>query len=287
MITPTLVNNFVGSILWYQAQFGVADFAKIVPTMPEGISLGDGGANGGGFPTMSGGPERFPNGRNVGHGQLSDDLAWTKGRHTIKAGIAFRYDKYTYTQHRLRRLPRRLQPERRGGFRQRQATELHGEPSLGSSFSQTYPLYGALHFRVPSIDFYVSDEWAVAKNIKLTYGLRFELDMKPTCIETCFVLTNVPFDSSSYQGGASIPYNATLMKQSNVFYNGEGVIPQPRIGIAWKPFGDKTVIRTGFGMFSTNYTDGTLGTFANQVPNKFQPSGLTFGDIGLAADGSS
>ena len=30
----------------------------------------------------------FPAGRNVGHVQFNDDLSWTHGRHTFKAGIA-------------------------------------------------------------------------------------------------------------------------------------------------------------------------------------------------------
>ncbi len=56
--------------------------------MPEAINLNDGGANGGGFPTVGGAtyPYGFPVGRNVGHIQLNDDLSWNKGRHTFKAG---------------------------------------------------------------------------------------------------------------------------------------------------------------------------------------------------------
>jgi hypothetical protein len=74
-----------------------------------------------------------------------------------------------------------------------------------SSFSQSFPLYGALHFRFPSADFYVSDEWAVTKNLKLTYGLRVEEDFNPTCIEKCFVLTNVPFDSPAIRAASAFP----------------------------------------------------------------------------------
>jgi hypothetical protein len=281
VITPTIVNNFVGSILWYTALFGVADFAKTSALMPDSIALSDGGANGGGFATVGAGA--FPNGRNVGHLQLIDDLSWTKGRHAIKAGIAYRYDKYTYTSIASGAFLGAYSLADVADFAN--GTLNFGQANLGSSFSQSYPKYGALHFRVPSTDFYVSDEWAVSKNLKLTYGLRFEKDFNPSCIETCFVVTNVPFLSSGYQGGITVPYNSTIKTQANTFYNVESIIPQPRVGIAWKPFGnDKTVIRAGAGLFSTNFTDGLAGTFANQIPNKFQPSGLTTGTVGLATD---
>jgi hypothetical protein len=291
VITPTLVNNLIGSVIWYSALFGVQDFAATTKAMPEAIAIADGGANGGGFATVGGAtyPNGFPVGRNVGHAQLNDDLAWTKGAHTIKAGIAVRYDKYTYSQIAQSAFIGQYNLNNLADFANGSLNYTApgtSAPNLGSSFSQSYPLYGALHFRVPSVDFYVSDEWAVTKNIKLTFGMRFEDNLNPTCVENCFVLTNVPFVSPSYQGGLSVPYDTTIKTGSNIFYHGEGIIPEPRVGVAWKPFG-KTVIRAGIGLFSTNYTDGITGTFAGQIPNKFTPSGLTFGNIGLANDSTS
>ena len=290
VITPSLVNNFVGSVLWYSALFGVQDFAKTTSLMPEAIAINDGGANGSNnsFATIGGAtyPYGFPVGRNVGHIQANDDLAWTKGTHTFKAGIAYRRDRYNYTSIAQNAFIGQYNLSDLADFAN--GTLNFAGANLGSSFSQSYPRYGALHFHVPSADFYVSDEWAVSKNLKLTYGLRLEDNFNPTCVEDCFVLMNAPFVSSSYQGGASIPYNSTIATHSNLFYNAEGPIVEPRLGIAWKPFGnDKTVIRAGGGLFSTNYTDGLTGTFANQIPNKFQPSGLNFGNIGLATDPSS
>jgi len=293
VITPTLVNNFVGSVLWYSALFGVQDFAKTTALMPEAIAITSTaafGANGSqANSTTIGGatyPYGFPAGRNIGHLQFSDDLSWSKGVHTIKGGVSIRYDKYTYSSI--------AQSAFIGSYNLNDVADYangtlnYTGQGLGSNFTQSYPQYGALHFRVPSVDFYVSDEWAVTKNLKLTFGMRFEKDLNPTCNESCFVLTNVPFISSSYQGGASIPYSSTIQDKSNLFYKAEGVIPQPRVGISWQPFGNhKTVIRGGIGLFSTNYTDGLAGTFANQIPNKFAPGGLTAGNIGLATDPTS
>ena len=288
VITPTLVNNFLGSVLWYSALFGVQDFSKTTALMPEAIDLLDGGANGGGFPTIGGAtyPYGFPVGRNVGHIQLNDDLSWTKGTHTVRAGIAYRRDRYNYSSIAQNAFIGQYNLNDMADFANGKLN--YSGTGLGSSFSESYPKYGSLHFHVPSAEFYVSDDWAVTKNLKVTYGLRLEDNLNPTCTENCFVLMNVPFDSPSYQGGVNVPYNTTIGTQSNLFYNAESVIVEPRLGIAWKPFGnDKTVVRSGFGMFATNYTDGIAGTFANQIPNKFAPGGLNFGNIGLATDPTS
>jgi hypothetical protein len=282
--TPTIVNTFNASVLWYTALFGVQDFTKTQALMPDSIAISDGGANGGGFSTVGNGA--FANGRNVGHFQMNDDFSWNKGRHTIKAGVNARYDQYTYTSIASGAF---LGSYSLGDLSDFANGKLGATGNALSSFSQSFPLYGALHFRFPSADFYLSDEWAVTPNLKLTYGLRIEQNFNPTCIEKCFVLTNVPFNSSSYQGGVNVPYNTTLTKTSNLFYNSEGPIVQPRIGIAYKPpMGhNKTVIHAGIGLFATNYTDGIGGTLANQVPNKFAPSGLTFGTVGVITDPTS
>jgi len=281
IITPSIVNSFTASYLWYTALFGVQDFTKTQSLMPDSIAISDGGANGGGFATVGAGA--FPNGRNVGHFQINDDFS--KGRHTFRAGVNARYDQYTYTSIASGAF---LGAYSLGDLSDFANGKLGDTGNALSSFTQSFPLYGALHFRFPSADFYVGDEWAVTKNLKLTYGLRVEEDFNPTCIEKCFVLTNVPFDSPSYQGGVNVPYDTTLTKTKNLFYNAENPIAQPRLGIAYKPMGSsKTVIRGGIGLFSTNYTDGIGGTLANQVPNKFAPSGLTFGTVGVITDPTS
>jgi Carboxypeptidase regulatory-like domain len=284
VIKPTLVNTATASVLWYTALFGVQDFAKTSSLMPDSIAISDGGANGGGFATVGNGA--FPNGRNVGHFQLNDDLTWNKGRHTLGAGVNARYDQYTYTSIASGAF---LGSYSLGDLSDFTNGKMQAGGTVLSSFSQSFPLYGALHFRFPSADFYVSDDWAVTKNLKLTFGVRLEQNWNPHCLENCFVLTNVPFNDPTYSATASTPYNSTLLKQSNLFYNSEGPIVQPRFGFAYKPpFGnDKTVIRGGIGLFATNYTDGLGGTLANQVPNKFAPSGLNKGTVGFINDPTS
>lgn len=288
VMSPTKVNTVTASVLWYTAQFGLENFNAAMQAMPEQINIGEGGANGGGFANVGGGtyPYGYPVGRNVGHFQLNDDFSWNHGTHTFKAGVNARYDQYSYSSIAQNAF---VGTYSLGDLSDFANGKLGATGNALSSFSQSFPLYGALHFRFPSADFYASDDWAVTRNLKLTYGVRLEENFNPTCVENCFVLTNVPFNSPSYQGGLNVPYSSTLTKSGSLFYNTEGPIVQPRFGFAYKPSmgHDKTVIRGGIGLFATNYTDGLGGTLANQVPNKFAPGGLTFGTVGVIGDSAS
>ena len=290
VITPTLVNNLTGSAFWYSAIFGVADFNKTTSLMPQSITIADGGCNacvttpGGstsGFVAVGAG---LPTGRNVGQAELADDLAWTKGRHTIKAGVSYIYTKVTYTSIASSAF--------KGSYTLNDLTDFASgqvnSTGLGSSFTQAFPKWAAVHFREPASGFYLSDEWAAMKNLKLTLGMRFEHDGNPSCVENCFAAFNVPFILSSYQGGAGVPYNSTIQIGLNkAFYNLPAMVYEPRFGFAWQPFGSgKTVVRGGIGIFSTHPAASIAGTFSNQAPNRFVPS-VTFGTVGLATDANS
>ncbi|MGH9564074.1 MAG: carboxypeptidase regulatory-like domain-containing protein, partial [Terracidiphilus sp.] len=54
--------------------------------------------------------------------------------------------------------------------------------------------------------------------------------------------------------------------------NNQKFLPQPRIGLAWSPFGDKTVIRAGFGLY--NDMQDALGYRTDQNP-PFNPTYAT------------
>jgi hypothetical protein len=244
---------------------------------------------------VGGGGRTYPNGRNVGHIQLSDDLSWSRGRHTFKAGFASRYDQYTYTSIASGITVGSYSLGDTADF----AYGKLGYTSGGtfSSFSQSYTPYAAFHFVFPATGFYLSDDWNVTKDLKLNIGLRGEINQNPTCKETCFSET-VPssFPALGLTGvsttatpiSATTPYNATLSSRGSLFYDPQGVVWEPRIGFAYSPFGmKKTVLRGGIGLFTNTYTDGLGGTLGAQVPNKFTPTGLNAGYVGTASDPNS
>ncbi|HWZ34337.1 MAG TPA: carboxypeptidase regulatory-like domain-containing protein [Bryobacteraceae bacterium] len=283
IINPNLVNNFIGGASWYSAIFGVQDFAKAQSLMPERFVINDGGAQGGGMTTLG---ASFPNGRNVGQLQLIDDLSWTHGRHAVKVGMNYRYNRVTdtsiasgayegtYTFNDLVDL----------------ATGQINSTGKNSTFGQSFPLLFAAHIRVYSINFYGQDEWAVKPNLKLTFGMRFERDGNPSCVDNCFARMNQQFGMSGYQGGANIPYNQTITTGLNTAYAGlEAVISEPRFGFVYSPFGSggkKPVIRGGIGLFANLFAASVAANVFNNSPNKFTPS-VTFGQVGLATDPNS
>jgi outer membrane receptor protein involved in Fe transport len=48
---------------------------------------------------------------------------------------------------------------------------------------------------------YAQDEWAAGKNLKLTFGMRFDRTGNPQCVDDCFSRLTAPFTSTSFQKG--------------------------------------------------------------------------------------
>jgi hypothetical protein len=283
VITPRLVNKLTGQAGWYSAIFGVQDFKGALAAMPVRLTLNEGGANGGGGGFVTVGAQ-FPTGRNGGQAQIIDDLSWVKRSHTLKAGVNLRYNRITDTALSSNSIAGTYILRDLKDF----STGIVNGAAQGSTFSQSYPILAAAHIRVYSLDWYLTDEWAVRKNLKLQYGIRFEKDKNPTCTDNCFSRMNTEFLAAGYRGGADVPYNATITTGLRAAYkNYEGVMLEPRLGVVYSPFGQgKTVIRTGAGLFSNLPPASTVSSIFNNAPNKFTPS-VAFGNVGLGTDAST
>jgi len=278
IISPTLVNSFIGGGSWYTAIFGVADFSKTQALLPERFTDADGGAQQGGFTSIG---ASLPNGRNVGQMELIDDLSWTKGKHTLKFGVNYRYNKVTATNLSANTINGNYTFDDLTDF----ATGQINSTGKGSSFAQSFSELAAAHIRAYSANVYAQDEWAVKPGLKITYGLRWERDGNPKCIDDCFARLNTEFGLGSYQGGASIPYDQTIQTGLQYAYeNLESGIWEPRFGFVWSPFGTtgtkKTVIRGGVGLFANLFAVSVANNIDQNSPSYFSPS-VTFGTVGL------
>lgn len=164
VINPRLVNTFTGQSSWYTAIFGVLDFQATQAAIPVRLSIGDGGANGGGFTSLGVG---IPTGRNVGQLQLIDDLSYIRGAHTLKVGVNYRYNKVTDTSLSSGSVAGSYSLKDIADF----ASGVVNGSNTGSTFTQSYPILAAAHIRVASLDFYATDEWAIARFTTITQVL--------------------------------------------------------------------------------------------------------------------
>jgi hypothetical protein len=247
VITPTVVNSFIGSALWYSAYFGPASVSAAKDLFPSYFSFGDGGANGGGFYAMGANWASFPQGRDVGQAQITDDLSITRGKHTIKIGENYRNNHVSDFG---------LLTSTTGYYVFNSLTDFAAgvtDPNLNSYYYQKFTNITTAHTRLYNIGVYAQDEWAAARNLKLTFGVRFDSTGNPKCVDSCFSRLNAPFSSSSFQKGVDIPYSQSITTGlKDAYYSVDRVVPQPRLGVVWSPRGgnNSTVIRAGFGLFA-------------------------------------
>jgi hypothetical protein len=131
------------------------------------------------------------------------------------------------------------------------------DPTLGIRFTQ--------------FNFFFQDEFQVRPNLRLTFGLRYELNTVPITVgrqlESTFVRGNGVIDQAEeiLVSRGFDPTGLRLALFPDVFGRDRNNFA-PRIGFAWDPVGDgKTVVRGGYGV----YFDQFLGILINQSRNAF------------------
>jgi hypothetical protein len=225
--------------------------------------------------------------------QLNDAVTWLKGRHTIKGGVDFQYVEY-------KDIVSFFDGDDFGAYIFR--GDYTGNPwsdfLIGVPFSTRYA-YGPVPTN-PYTNwwaFYAQDSWRPTSKLTIDFGVRYDLrpPMKdrsnqlgnfdrrdgsvvvPNAAALTLVpdavkrsLPNTPFALAS---DAGLPEALRFTDKNNV---------NPRLGVAWRPFGDnRTVIRGGVGTYtvplygSINYS--LVATVTSDVPvffNARTPSGF-------------
>jgi hypothetical protein len=198
---------------------------------------------------------------------LADDVFWTHGAHSIRFGAGFSRIQSNFQQQGwwggFYSFPSLT------NFLQGSPSQFQGpEPGLTDSYRD---------FREFELDGYVHDEWKALPKLTLNIGVRYEFVSNPTTnVHPLNTVINPPF--------------GTFQRVPNVFASNPALKNiDPRIGIAWDPFGDhKTAIRAGFGIFydpihARSYASGyyfnppyalaflPLPTFPNPFPGALPP----------------
>ena len=88
---------------------------------------------------------------------------------------------------------------------------------------------------------YAQDDWRVRENVKVTFGLRFDV---PRFKNTAFVNSAVDALNFRDENGAVAKYSTSKLPNANILFS-------PRLGVNWDVFNDKTTqVRGGSGIFT-------------------------------------
>jgi hypothetical protein len=247
IFSPTTVNNFILSGLWYTAYF--------VPDSGQAAVLAANGYSNIGFTdtVMSalGGSSvsdaDFPQGRNSTMVQVTDDLSITRGAHTFKMGLNFRRDDLTDYD---------AQGNTGGAVSFGSLNDFANGLLIGGNgdnLTQNYTTNGDVRIGFYSLGLYFQDEYRVSPNLKLTIALRGDRNSNPICASNCFSRLDTPFTGLTHD--VLTPYNQIIDAGTHsAFPNVEKLALQPRFGFTWSPMGHtSTVLRGGIGVFSDLY----------------------------------
>jgi hypothetical protein len=262
------VNQINATSLFYAAVFVPSNPSGALAALPTFLDFTDGSLTSTGA-DWEPGPIPFPQGRRVFQTQLIDDVSHVHGNHTIRAGFNYLHDNVTDLafQENLHGIVFTALPDFFNG----------GGPD--TALNQFFPTAPEQGYKLGIFGAYVADDWKVSNRLTVSLNLRFEHYANPTCNDSCFARLASTFTGLP-TNDANTPYNQLILSgQKNAYGATQAVVLEPRIGIAWKPFDDKTVIRTGFGVFSDPVAGAVAELAALNAPGNV---GFTVGDGNIA-----
>ncbi len=196
--------------------------------------------------------------------QVADQIAWSHGKHTIRAG--FEVEK---VQHNLLYTGF----ERGWVFFTGLGEFLQGSPFM-CPLCVDGPPEGVVHgYRINDLDGYAQDDWKVSQRVTVNLGLRWEYfgfptdkygnltNIDPDLMSTAATQTGpmnsgpgligyiVPDNYMKWPGRTAPPAGVIMSSTGYSFGNPPRTGFSPRIGFSWQA-APKVVVRGGFGLFN-------------------------------------
>jgi hypothetical protein len=236
-ITPNLVNTASVSLLRQVIKSSTNPTITLAPNQFTGnpsrqtigvITVGNGSAGtSGGSLSLLGNDDASPFALAKNVLPFNDDLLWVHGKHTLSFGGMVERIQWNWSSATI--------PG--GSYTFSDLTGLLEATPIVLLIHHDGP---PSHFNVRTtpIAWYVNDSWRATSRLTLNLGIRHDFQV-PVLSDAHNALGNwqSPFDTSVHVG---TPYNNYSLTQF-----------QPRVGVAYDPFGDgKTVFRAGYGIFN-------------------------------------
>jgi hypothetical protein len=269
MFSGHLVNYFNPAFSWYESLFGPADLQKTLAAFP--IVLQGSGANAP-FTTLGGLDNTWVQGRRASRFFINDNLAWTMGAHEFRFGTnirILRLNDYDFGEGVVPLVTYTTLPQ-----------FIYG---VASTASETYALADSQPYNFLNLDFYAQDTWKVTRKLTWTFGVRDAHNSNPLNPHDVVARLTGSFDSISHD--VNQPLSQVIQtRQGTIFAATPAAILQPRTAIAWQ-IAPKTVMRSGFGLFSDILPGSVVDTVGTNPPysNTFQGGLLgTVGGVSIA-----
>jgi hypothetical protein len=267
VFSQNVVNYFNPAFSWYSSLFAPSDFQKTLAAFP--IVLEGSGANAP-FTTIGGLDNTWLQGRRASRFFINDNLAWSRGPHEIRIGTnirIFRLNDYDYGEGTVPLVTYTDLPQ-----------FIYG---VASTATKTFPVNPNEPFSFLNLDLYAQDTWKVTKKLTWTIGIRDSFNSNPLNPHDEVARLDGSFDLISH--GVNQPLSDTIQTHlGNLFSSTPLAILQPRTAIAWQ-VEPKTVLRTGFGLFS-DILPGAVADLIGMNPPYVQTfQGGLLGTVGGAA----
>ena len=244
VFSQNLVNYFNPAFSWYKSLFGPSNLQQTLSAFP--IVLQGTGANA--FTPIGGLDNTWIQGRRASRFFINDNLAWSRGAHELRFGTntrIFRLNDYDFGEGTVPTVT--------------YANLQQFISGVANTASQTFPSNANEPFNFLNLDLYAQDTWKVTRTLTWTFGLRDTFNSNPLNPHDRVARLRGSFSSISHDVNQPLD-EAIQTHLGNLFSSTPTAILQPRTAIAWQ-FEPKSVLRTGFGIFS----DILPGTVADLI----------------------
>ncbi len=267
VFSPHLVNYFNPAYSWYESLFGPRDFRKTLEAFP--LVLAGSGANAP-FTTLGGLNNTWVQGRRASRFFINDNLAWSVGAHELRFGTnsrILRLNDYDFGQGTVPLVNYITLPQ-----------FIYG---VASTASKTFPLANSQPYNFLNLDFYAQDTWKLTSKLTWTFGVRDTYNSNP--VNPHHAVARLPGSFDAIPHDVNQPLRAQIQTNlGNVFAAAPLAILQPRTAIAYQ-IAPKTVVRTGFGLFSDILPGSVADLVGSNPPYVKNFQGGLLGTVGGAA----